>query len=217
MNNQTARINMVTQQLRTNAILDETILALYDQVPRHHFLPEALSHFAYSDMQIPLAHDQRMFTPLEEATILQALQLTGNETVLEVGTGTGFFTALLSQLSKQVISIDYYAEFTSTAQKQLKKHNCNNVDLITGDGCRGVIERAPYDVMVLTGAIEALTETHRLQILPGGKIVAIEGEGHLMQARLYTLNPKQEWVSTLLFETNIPPLIDQLKTKEFVF
>lgn len=217
MNNNTARINMVKQQLRTNDVLDESILELYDLVPRHEFVPEHYAAFAYSDMQIPLGHGQRMLTPLEEGIILQDLELKGHETVLVVGTGSGFFTALISKLCKKVLSIDYYSEFTATAAAKLKAHHCDNVELITGDASRGWLESAPYDVVVFTGAIERLTDTHKLQILPGGKLVAIEGNSPIMQARLYSLNHQETWFESLLFETDIPPLIDNLKPKEFVF
>lgn len=217
MNNHNAKINMVKQQLRTGDVLNETILDLYDQIPRHEFVPENYMHFAYSDMQIPLAHDQRMLTPLEEGTILQALNLKGHETVLEIGTGTGFFTALLSKLCKKVISIDYYAELTTSAARKLKKHHCHNVELITGDACRGWLDNAPYDVVVFTGALEKLTETHQLQILPGGKLFVILGKPPVMQARLYEYGHDENWQETVLFETEIPLLIDKLRVSEFVF
>lgn len=208
---------MVKQQLRTGDVLNEAILNLFDTVPRHEFVPESMRDFAYSDMQIPLAHDQRMLTPLEEGTILQSLNLTGKETVLEVGTGTGYFTALLSKLCKKVLSVDYFSDFTINAQHKLKQHHCDNVELITGDACRGWLESAPYDVIVFTGAIEKLTKTHQIQVVTGGKIVAIEGKYPIMQARLYELGPDDTWKDTLLFETLIPELIDKLKPKEFVF
>ena len=185
MSHQHARTNMVKQQLRTGDVLEEKILSLYDLIPRHEFVPEQYSHFAYSDMQIPLEHRQRMLTPLEEGSILQALELTGKETVLEVGTGSGFFTALLSKLCKQVISVDYYANFTNDAAQKLHAHKCDNVELITGDASRGWLEKAPYDIVVFTGAVEKLTEGHMLQILPGGKLFAIEGKLPVMQGRLY--------------------------------
>ncbi|MCL9683922.1 protein-L-isoaspartate O-methyltransferase family protein [Legionella maioricensis] len=217
MSNHSARINMVKQQLRTGDVLNESILNLYDIIPRHEFVPEHLAHFAYSDMQIPLAHGQRMLTPLEEGKILQGLELLGTETVLEVGTGSGFFTAMLSKLCKKVISIDYYPEFTSSAARKLEAHHCDNVELLTGDACHGWLEKAPYDIVVYTGAIEKLTKTHKLQILPGGKLFAIEGKSPAMQAFLYSLDHNDVWQKTMLFETDIPPLLDQLKPKEFVF
>lgn len=217
MNNNSARINMIKQQLRTSDVLEESILDLYDVVPRHEFVPEHYSAFAYSDMQIPLGHGQFMLTPLEEGIILQALELKGDETVLEVGTGSGFFTALLSKLCKKVISLDYFAEFTSLARAKLQAHHCDNVELITGDAARGWLERAPYDVVVFTGAIETLTQTQKLQILPGGKLFAIQGKPPAMRGCLYSLNHEEQWTESFLFETNTQPLIDHLKPKEFVF
>ncbi len=217
MNNQSARINMIKQQLRTGDVLDASILSLYELIPRHEFVPEQFSHFAYSDMQIPLVHGQRMLNPLEEGQILQALGLTGNETVLEIGTGTGFFTALLSKLSKKVITVDYYSEFTANARKHLQTHACNNVTFITGDGSRGWLENAPYDVMILTGAVRQLTETHLLQIIPGGKLFAIEGQSPVMSGNLYQLSQNEVWQKSVLFETDIPYFVDNLKQKEFIF
>lgn len=217
MSYQNARVNMVKQQLRTGDVLEESILNLYDIFPRNEFVPEQYADFAYSDMQIPLAHDQRMLTPLEEGTILQALDLKGHETVLEVGTGSGFLTAMLSKLCKQVISVDYYADFTSNAARKLKAHHCDNVELITGDASQGWLDKAPYDVIVFTGALEQLNETHLLQILPGGKLLAIEGKPPVMQARLHQLDHQEQWTQSMIFETNIPLLIDKLKQKEFVF
>jgi len=217
MSNQNARINMVKQQLRTGNVLNESVLELYDVIPRHEFVPDHYIDFAYSDMQIPLSPTQRMLTPLEEGKILQALALTGTETILEIGTGSGFLTALMSKLCKKVISVEYYPEFTQRAARKLKAHNCTNIELITGDGSRGWLENAPYDVIVFTGALEKLTETHKLQILPGGRLFAIEGKAPAMQARLHQLIHDEIWRHALLFETDIPPLVDQLKPEEFVF
>ncbi|WP_133127000.1 protein-L-isoaspartate O-methyltransferase family protein [Legionella nagasakiensis] len=217
MSTQIECINMIKQQLRTGDVLDESILKLYETVSRDDFVPNELKHFAYSDMQINLPHGQRMMTPLEEAQLLQALSLDGNETVLEVGTGTGFLTALLSRLAKQVISLDYFADFTASARRKLADHHCTNVELITGDACRGWLDKAPYDVMVFTGALDSLTETHRLQLLPEGRLFAIIGKQPIMQGLLYTLGHDNQWQEQLIFETNIPPLINKLKPKEFVF
>lgn len=217
MSYQNARINMVKQQLRTGDVLNESILSLYELIPRHEFVPEQLAHFAYSDMQIPLPHDQRMLTPLEEGQILQTLALKGYETVLEIGTGSGFFTALLSKLCKKVISVDYYAQFTTHAAAKLKQHHCDNVALITGDAGQGWLESAPYDVVVFTGAVEKINETIKLQILPGGKLFIIEGKAPVMQGILYELSHDEIWQDSLIFETEIPLLINQTKTKEFVF
>lgn len=217
MSNHVACINMIKQQLRTNDVLDESILELFINIPRKTFVPQPLSHFAYTDMHIPLAHEQCMMTPLEEAKLLQALALKGHETILEVGTGSGFLTALLSRLCKKVISIDYYDEFTKQAKHNLAVHHCENVELITGDACQGWLDKAPYDVIIFTGAMESLNETHRLQILPGGKLFAIVGKKPVMQAQMHSLDHDGIWTEQLLFETVLPPLINKLKHNNFVF
>lgn len=209
--------NMIKQQLRTGDVLNEKILALYTAIPRHAFVPPAYEAFAYSDMQIPLAHNQRMMTPLEEGRLLQALALNGNETILEVGTGSGFLTALLSRLCKKVISVDCYAEFTSSAAKRLAAHACNNVELITGDASRGWLEKAPYDIVVFTASTPLLTETHFLQILPGGKLFALVGDAPCVQGQLHTIDHNEIWQKSLVYETSIPPLVDRLKPKIFTF
>lgn len=217
MTNRTARDNMIKQQLRTGDVLDEQILSLFSEFPREEFVPEGMQSFAYSDQQIPLAHQQRMMSPLEEGRLLQALKLQGTENILEVGTGTGYLTALLSRLCKSVISVDYYQDFTIKARAKLHKHGCHNVELITGDAHSGWLEKAPYDIVIMTGAIESITKTHRLQVLPGGKLLVIIGKEPIMQCWLMALDHEGSWTEDLLFETCIPPLINKLKPKEFVF
>lgn len=158
-----------------------------------------------------------MLTPLEEGTILQALNLKDTDCVLEVGTGSGFFTALLSKLCNKVISVDYFSEFTNQAARKLEHHNCTNVTLITGDACQGWLENAPYNVMVFTGALEQPTDTHFIQVLNGGKLFAITGKEPIMQAYVYQIESKKTIKQTLLFETLIPQLVDKLKPTKFVF
>lgn len=217
MNSQSTRTNMIKQQLQTGGVHHQTILELYNDIPREAFVPSQFNPFAYSDLQIPLNHQQRMMTPLEEALVLQSLDLKGSEVILEVGTGTGFLTALLSRQCKKVISIDYYADFTTEATKKLKEHQCNNTELLTGDASKGWLDKAPYDVVILTGAIECLNETLRLQVLPGGQLFAIVGIDPVMQGQLHRLDHDGQWQMDVIFETQLPPLIDALKPNDFVF
>lgn len=217
MSKDIACVNMIKQQLRTGNVLNETILELYTSLPREDFVPMAYKSFAYSDMQIPLPHGQRMMTPLEEATLLQALRLKGNEIVLEIGTGTGFLTALLSRLCQKVVSVDCFAEFTTAAHQKLNSYSLDNIECITGNGARGWLDKAPYDVILFTAPLETLTDTHRLQVIPGGKLFAILGKAPIMQAQLHQLTLNGEWQKELLFETCLPPMSDGLKTEEFVF
>lgn len=217
MSNQIACVNMIKQQLRTGNVHTASIIALYENIPRAEFVPSKYQPFAYSDMHIPLAHDQCMMTPLEEALLLQSLELKGHETVLEIGTGTGFLTAMLSRLSKKVVSVDCHPEFTKNAQQALAAHGCTNVQLITGNASSGWLDLAPYDVIIFSGALRALTETQRLQLLPGGKLFAIIGTPPVMRAQLYTLDHEGQWATRLVFETCVPSLSDALKSNHFVF
>jgi protein-L-isoaspartate(D-aspartate) O-methyltransferase len=217
MNNELARINMINQQLRTGDVLQQTILDLYKKVPREAFIPPPFSPFAFSDMQIDLPNEQRMLTPLEEGKILQVMNFKGHETVLEIGTGTGFFTALLSCLCKNVISVDYYERFTLDARRKLNELSYNNVELYTGNAYNGWLDKAPYHAVIFTGAIEAITETHRLQVLPGGQLFAIIGIEPVMQGQLHRLDHQGQWTMEVIFETNIPPLLSPIKQNYFVF
>lgn len=217
MTNQNACLNMIKQQLRTGDVLEESILKLYDHLPRSAFVPTAMKGVAYSDMQIPLPHGQQMMTPLEEGKIIQALALRGHETVLEVGTGSGFLTALLSRLSKNVISIEYYQDLAQSALTKLRQFNCNNVEVIIADGARGWLELAPFHVVIISAAVEQITDTHRLQVLPGGKLIMFVGRAPVVNCILLSLDHQNNWTEESLFETYLPPLISTSKSTEFVF
>jgi len=208
---------MVKQQLRTGDVLSDNILALYETLPRHDFVPQNAIDFAYSDLQIPLPHEQRMMTPLEEGRLLQALSLSGGEKVLEIGTGSGFLTALLSRLSKQVISLEYYEDLSRAAGLNLARHQCNNVELIHGDGCNGWLAAAPFDIIVMTSAVTFVPESLKLQVAAGGKLFAILGKAPAMRAMLYSVDHNDQWTETLLFNTNLPNLITPVQPNSFTF
>jgi protein-L-isoaspartate(D-aspartate) O-methyltransferase len=217
MDNSISHLNMIKQQLRTGHVIEEKILSLFSEFPRTHFVPENMQPFAYSDLQIPLAHEERMMTPLEEATILQQLELKGHETVLEIGTGTGYLTAMLSRLCQKVISIDCYPDFTAQARKNLNHFQCRNVELFTGDASAGWASLAPYDVIIFTGAIQSLKKIHELQVLPGGQLFAPIGEQPAIQGRLYQLSHEGQWQNKILFETTLPYLVNAESKNSFIF
>lgn len=212
-----AQSNMIKQQLRTGNVLNNTILNLYQTLPRDTFVPRIYKQFAYSDYQIPLNHQQKMLTPLEESSLLQALNLQGTELVLEIGTGCGYLTALLAQCSKEVISVDYYDDFTRQAKENLAKFNINNVTLHTGDAHRGWMTDAPYDVIVITGAIKTLGDVFKTQIMKTGKIFAITGTFPAMRGSLFTLDEEEQWVEKILFDTCVEPLITPVTDTLFDF
>ena len=217
MNINLAQSNMIKQQLRTGNVLNNTLLGLYQTLPRDSFVPRTYKQFAYSDYKIPLEHQQKMLTPLEEATILQALNLNGTESVLEIGTGCGYFTALLAQCAKQVISVDYYQSITEQAQTNLEKFNISNVSLHTGDAHRGWMDSAPYDVIVITGALDHLSDVFKTQLMKSGKLFAIIGTGAAMTGSIFTLDAQEQWVETILFDTCVEPLITNQTISDFDF
>lgn len=217
MNKILSQTNMIKQQLRTGNVFDNTILDLFQNIERNVFVPFAYRGFAYSDLQIPLAHQQRMLTPLEEALILQTLNLQGHETVLEIGTGSGFFTALLSHLVQKVISVDCFSDFTAQAKKHCQTIAQDNIEFVTGDGHNGWVNQAPYDVIILTGGISALTELLKLQLSLGGKLFAITGNRPVMTGYVYQVDHQNHWTKTVLFETDVPLLIDNCRHQPFVF
>ena len=208
---------MIKQQLRTNGVLDEKILSLYSKIARHKFTPYKFQEFAYTDMRIPLAHGQQMFSPMEEALLLQELHFNGGESVLEVGTGTGYLTSMLSRLAKNILSIDCFNDFTEHARDNLHQYNCQNVQLLTANAISGWIPKAPYHIMIITGAIESIPDTIKLQLLPGGKLFVILGRDPIMYGKLLTLDHHGQWDEKLLFATNTPKLIDPAAIQEFVF
>ncbi len=212
-----AKFNMIHQQLRPSNVVNNNILELFNNINRHEFVPQSYCEFAYSDMSIPLAHEQQMLTPIEEGMLLQALQLRGNESILEIGTGSGYLTVLLSKLAKKVVSVDYFVDFTMNVQNQLSVFDCNNVTLLTGDASYGWFELAPYDIIVITGGLPEINEALRLQLFPGGKIFAIIGVGAIQYGTLLELDHNNHWVKTQLFATNTPLLFNKFKVAEFVF
>lgn len=217
MEHSISHLNMIKQQLRTGHVIEERILSLFSEIPRAHFVPENMRSFAYSDLQIPLAHHEKMMTPLEEALLLQHLELKGHETVLEVGTGTGYLTALLSRLCHQVISVDYYPEFTAQARVNLEAFQCNNVELLTGDAAMGWPNLAPYDVVIFTGSLPCVSQTHQLQVLPGGQLFVLVGKQPAIQGRLYRLSHDGDWQDKILFETALPYLVHTDSMSQFTF
>lgn len=217
MDKHQAKNNMITQQLRTNSVFDLAVLDLFENIDREAFVPANYRAFAYADMQIPLPHQQQMLTPLEEALTLQSLQLQGHETILEIGTGTGFFTTLLSKQAHKVITVDFFPELTQRAQKNCAAFGCQNIEFVTALGNQGWVESAPYDGIVLSGALESLTDLLKLQVHLGGKLFAITGKDWVQSGCLYQIDSTGKWSQQLVFETHTPLLIDKQRHPTFVF
>jgi len=215
MNLDQARLNMIEQQIRPWEVLDQRVLDLLNTVPREEFVPEAYSMLAFTDMSIPLGDGQVMMPPRVEARIVQALNLQEDETVLEIGTGSGYVTALLASLARQVISVDINPDMIRQASDKLAAHGITNVTLETGDGARGWNAHAPYDVIVVTGSLPILPATFKQALKVGGRLLAIVGDSPAMEVLLITRIGEMEWAEEALFETDLPALINAPQPERF--
>jgi protein-L-isoaspartate(D-aspartate) O-methyltransferase len=217
MNFEQARTNMVEQQIRTWEVLDQAVLDLLYVVPREHFVPPACRRLAFADLEIPLGEGERMMAPKLEARIVQELAPRKTERVLEVGTGSGYLTALLAHRSAHVHSVELRPALAAFGRDNLARHGADNVTLETGDAARGWPTRAPYDVIVLTGSTPVLPRTLLEQLAPGGRLFAVVGEDPVMVARLTTCSAPGAFRSAELFDTLLAPLANAEQPPRFKF
>jgi protein-L-isoaspartate(D-aspartate) O-methyltransferase len=215
MNIEQARFNMVEQQIRTWSVLDQRVLDLFSSLPREEFVPEAYRRLAFADFPVPIGHGEFMWTPRLEGRVLQALALQPHERVLEIGTGTGFFTALLARSADQVISFDRIADFTVATRSRLARLGIANAEPRNAECARGHAAEAPYDAIVVTGSVPVLDPDLPAQLTVGGRLFVVVGGSPAMEARLITRVSGQEWTQEVLFETDLPPLVGVVKPPLF--
>ena len=212
-----ARFNMVEQQIRTWEVLDQRVLDLLLKVRREEFVPPQHRALAFVDMEIPLGHGEKMLAPKMEARMLQELTLKPSDRVLEVGTGSGYMTALLASLAAHVCSVDIVPEFTRSAGVKLATNGIANVTLETGDAARGWNQEPSYDVIILTGSVPVLPEAFQNSLRPGGRLIAVVGEPPVMETRLITCASPGAYRTAGLFETCIAALRNAPQLEKFVF
>ena len=217
MNLEQARANMVEQQIRPWEVLDAAVLDLLYAVPREAFVPAALRNLAFADLELPIGEGEKMMAPKIEARILQGLALRKTERVLEVGTGSGYLTALLARSAAHVHSIEIRPALAAFGRANLERQGVDNVTLEIGDGARGDAKRAPYDAIVLTGSTPVLPATLREQLAPGGRLFAVVGEAPIMVARLITCTAPGTFASTDMFDTLLAPLVNAEPAARFRF
>ena len=212
-----ARFNMVEQQIRPWDVLDPSVLDLLMRMRREDFVPAEHRALAFADLEIPLGHGEAMLSPKLEARMLQELMVNEEDSILEIGTGSGYMTALLAGLGRHVYSVDIVPEFTRSAAPRLAAAGISNITLETGDAARGWDKHGPYDVIVLTGSVPMLPESFQLSLKPGGRLLAVVGTAPAMQARLITCVGNNAFRSVTLFETCIAPLKNAQQLQRFVF
>lgn len=216
MNTEFARSQMIEQQIRTNGVSDPTILDVLNQLNRDNFVPVAFVDLAFADGEIPLSHGQCMLRPVTEGKILQALALQADDSVLEIGTGTGYFTACLARLAATVTSIDIYGEFIDAAEKNLADAGISNAKL----QCMDMLSELPpdhFDAIIVSCSMPEMDERITRALNPGGRLFTVIGESPVKEAVLVTQNAGQDWQTTSLFETDLPALVSDAEQESFFF
>jgi len=217
MNFEQARFNMVEQQIRPWEVLDQDVLDLLYVVPREEFVPEAYRTLAFTDMEIPIGEGETMWPPRIEARTLQELALRKVDRVLEVGTGSGYLTALLAHRAALVYSVEIKPALAAFGKRNLERHGVDNVALEQGDAARGWLPHAPYDVIVLTGSTPVLPKNLLEQLAPGGRLFAVVGDPPIMTARVTTCVTPGTYRTAELFDTVLAPLVNAEQPPRFHF
>jgi protein-L-isoaspartate(D-aspartate) O-methyltransferase len=221
MNVEQARFNMIEQQIRPWNVLDQDVLDLLYALRREEFVPEAHRALAFSDLEIPLFEGaeagERMMQPRMEARILQELGVTKNERVLEVGTGSGYLTALLAACAHHVFSVEINPRLKEFGEGNLRRAGIENFTAELGDAAQGWQRHAPYDTVVLTGSTPLLPQRLLSQLRTGGRLFAVVGDPPVMEARLVTRVSEGSYRTIDLFETCLAPLKNALHPARFEF
>ena len=196
------------ERLAEAGIEDLAVLHAFDTVPRHLFVPEAVRHRAYEDVALPLGHGQTISRPGSHALHLQTARLDGSERVLEIGSGSGFQTALLARLAREVCSIEVVPELARLVQSRLDALRITNVDLRVGDGSRGWPERAPFDAIMVGAAAPAVPVSLREQLAEGGRLLIPIGD-EFLQRLLLVERHDEEWTETEIESARFVPLVGE--------
>ena len=214
LNLELARHNMIEQQVRPWDVLDGRVLEVLSAVRREDFVPPAHRNLAFADLDLPLGHGEVMLRPVFEGRLLQAAAPTRSESVIEIGTGSGFLTTCLARLGAEVVSVEQHADFADAARARLHAANVRNARIEVAEAVRGFTSDRAFDVMVVTGAVFELPRHWRDWIKPGGRIVAFVGESPAQRAVMY-VRDASGWAEQVLFETDLPYLRNAAPPQRF--
>ena len=204
LNFERARAAMVEQQVRPWEVLDPRVLEVIAAVPREDFVPAAQRQLAYTDIPLPLPHGETMMKPVVEGRLLQALGLAPEDEVLEIGTGSGYLTACLSRLARDVVSIDRHADFIDGTRARLLPHGVSNVRLEVADALSFNPGRQ-FDAIAVTAAVATVPEAFLAWLKPEGRLFVIRGLSPVQEAVRITRRGEHMHVESL-FETDVPYL-----------
>jgi len=216
MKTEFARQQMVEQQVRAWDVLHPDTLDALKNVPREQFVPAGFETLAFADTEIPIGHGQSMMTPMREGKILQALELCSTDSVLEVGTGSGFLAACLARLSEKVTSVDIHEEFLQSAAVNMEDSGISNIELLTMDATKELPDDK-FDAIAVTGSIQTFDPRFVMALKPGGRLFVVVGDGPAMDARVIKRTGDSDWESESLFETDLAPLVNGSLPPQFLF
>jgi len=212
-----ARFNMIEQQVRPWEVLDPQVLELLSVVRREDFVPLAHRALAFVDMEIPLGHGEVMLAPRLQARLVQDLAIKKTDKVLEIGTGSGFTTALLAHQAQQVLSYELHADLAAQAQAHLQNAGIHNAQVRHGDGSAGAAAEGPFDVILLGGSVAEVPQALLEQLAIGGRLAAIVGEEPMMRATLVTRTGAKHFVTAQPWDANAPRLSGFAQPSAFRF
>ncbi|KND54397.1 Protein-L-isoaspartate O-methyltransferase [Candidatus Paraburkholderia kirkii] len=217
MNIEQARFNMIEQQIRPWEVLDQDVLNLLAIVKRENFVPAAYRNIAFADLEVPLPSGERMLAPKVEARILQELAVHKAETMLEIGTGSGYMAALLAHRGRSVTTIEISPELADFAKQNLSANGVTNAEVIVGDGALGWNQGAPYDVICVSGGLPVMPQEFLEQLKIGGRIAAFVGAAPVMKAQIITRVDEKQFRVSDVFETLVAPLRNAVHPSLFRF
>jgi protein-L-isoaspartate(D-aspartate) O-methyltransferase len=206
MNLEQARFNMIEQQIRPWNVSDTEVLRLLSLVKREDFVPLAYQALAFVEQETPLGYGQCMLSPCSEARMLQDAAVHKHEKVLEIGTGSGYMTALLAHRAQQVLSLEINPELVKMARANLQKAGIHNAQVRQADGAKGSPVDGPFDVIMLCGSVAEVPKTLLDQLKVGGRLVAIVGNEPIMQATVITRTGQAEFITRQPWDTLAPRL-----------
>lgn len=215
MDLQTAKTQMLAQQIRAWEVLDERVLTAFRHVPRERFAPQDYEDLAFADTEIPIGHGQCMMAPKIEGRLLQSLDISPADEALEIGTGTGYLTACLAALADRVTSVDLFPDFIASAGRRLENLGIDNVDLDTADATELSYD-GRFDVIAITASVPALDRRLIRMLRPNGRLFVVVGRMPIMEARVITLHDGGDWAERSLFETVLTPMLNIDETEPFV-
>jgi len=198
-----ARKNVIEQQIRPWGGLNVRANQALSDIPRENFVPEEYLSLVFADIEIPLVGGAKMFSPKIEGRILDSLDIQGHETVLEIGTGSGYFTSVLAKLSQSVVTIELDEQLSELAQNKVKKLNLKNITFINDDALAYNFDNEQYDTIVIGCSLPNKNENFFRLLKPGGKLFMVVGAINQMQATLVQRTNENEWQSKSLFETHL--------------